>query len=452
MLRDDLTKIRSAALQAVEPAQAVRQHLKVAHGELCVAGKCWQLASLRRVRLLSVGKAAVPMAEAAAELLGERLERGLVVTKYEHAATHTLPTRIQVIEAGHPIPDEAGKRGATAALKLLERSTPQDLVLVLLSGGGSALLPAPVQGVTLSALQTTTELLLCSGASITELNAVRKHLSRLKGGQLARAANPAQVSALILSDVVGDPLDVIASGPTVPDTTTYTDAWAVLERYEIQSKIPPSVSAYLRAGLSGEIPETPKPGAALFEEVHNQLIGSNRQAALAAVETARKLGYQSLLLTTFVEGEAREVAQVAAALAKGIRRYCDPLTPPACLVWGGETTVTVRGTGSGGRNQELALAAAQALSGWEDLALMALATDGTDGPTNAAGAVIDGSTIQRALALGLDPQTALAQNDTYPLLAATGDLLQLGPTGTNVNDLLVILVGATNKNLASKSS
>ncbi len=381
------------------------------------------------------------MAAAAGELLEPYLKAGLVVTKYAHATGATLPARVQVIEAGHPVPDEAGHRGAAAMLELLAESASRDLVLVLLSGGGSALLPLPVPGVTLPELQATTELLLRSGATIAELNAVRKHLSRLKGGQLARAAAPAPLVALILSDVVGDPLDVIASGPTVPDPTTYADAWAVLGRYDLRSEVPATVSAHLRAGLAGERPETPKPGAALFEQVHNQLIGSNRQAALAAVETARRLGYPTLLLTTFMEGEAREVARVAAALAKGLRRHGDPLKPPACLVWGGETTVTVRGAGKGGRNQELALAAAQALAGWEEIAIMALATDGTDGPTDAAGAVIDGSTVRRARELGLKPQAALDQNDAYPLLAATGDLLRLGPTGTNVNDLLVILVG-----------
>lgn len=441
MLRDALKEIREAALRAVDPAAAVRRHLQIIEGELHVAGESWSLAALERIWLLSAGKAAAPMAAAAGELLEPYLKAGLVVTKYAHATGATLPARVQVIEAGHPVPDEAGHRGAAAMLELLAESASRDLVLVLLSGGGSALLPLPVPGVTLPELQATTELLLRSGATIAELNAVRKHLSRLKGGQLARAAAPAPLVALILSDVVGDPLDVIASGPTVPDPTTYADAWAVLGRYDLRSEVPATVSAHLRAGLAGERPETPKPGAALFEQVHNQLIGSNRQAALAAVETARRLGYPTLLLTTFMEGEAREVARVAAALAKGLRRHGDPLKPPACLVWGGETTVTVRGAGKGGRNQELALAAAQALAGWEEIAIMALATDGTDGPTDAAGAVIDGSTVRRARELGLKPQAALDQNDAYPLLAATGDLLRLGPTGTNVNDLLVILVG-----------
>jgi hydroxypyruvate reductase len=292
----------------------------------------------------------------------------------------------------------------------------------------------------LSDLQVTTDLLLRSGATIGELNTIRKHLSRLKGGQLARLAAPAPVGVLILSDVVGDPLDVIASGPTVPDPTTYAEAWDVVQRYRLGESLPDSVSRRLRAGVAGQLPETPKPGDPLFAGVHNCIIGSNRLAAQAAVAEARRCGYRALLLTTFVEGEAREAARVAAALARSARVHGDPLSPPACLVWGGETTVTVRGQGKGGRNQELALAAALALEGVPDVLLMALATDGTDGPTDAAGAIVDGGTAARARALGLDPLAALANNDAYPLLSAVGDLLHTGPTGTNVNDLLVILV------------
>jgi hydroxypyruvate reductase len=312
--------------------------------------------------------------------------------------------------------------------------------LPLLSGGASALTPAPVAGLTLADLQITTDQLLRAGATIGELNAVRKHLDRLKGGQLARLVAPAPVAALILSDVVGDPLDVIASGPTAPDPTTYAMAWQILEQRGVQTQLPAAVRAHLQRGREGMLPETPKPGDPLFARVTNTLVGSNRLAALAAVTAAEQLGYRALLLTTFVEGEAREVARVAAALAKGVRQHGDPLPAPACLVWGGETTVTVRGHGRGGRNQELALAAALALEGLPGVALMALATDGTDGPTDAAGALVDGTTIGAARSLGLDPVAALANNDAYPLLEAVGALLLTGPTGTNVNDLLVVLV------------
>lgn len=439
-LHADMLAIRDAALQAVDPGKAVRRFLRVENGRLRVEQESWPLKQAGRVLLIGVGKAALPMVEAASDILGTYLTAGIVVTKYGHAADHTLPPAMQVFEAGHPIPDAAGQRGATAIEQLLVGTTEQDLVLVLVSGGASALLPLPVRGVSLHDLQVTTELLLRSGATIGELNTVRKHLSRLKGGQLARLAAPAQVVVLILSDVVGDPLDVIASGPTVPDPTTYAEAWDVVQRYRLGEALPDSVSRRLRAGMAGQLPETPKPGDPLFAGVHNCIIGSNRLAAQAAVAEARRCGYRALLLTTFVEGEAREVARVAAALARSARVHGDPLSPPVCLVWGGETTVTVRGEGKGGRNQELALAAALALEGVPDVLLMALATDGTDGPTDAAGAIVDGGTAARARALGLDPLAALANNDAYPLLDAVNALLHTGPTGTNVNDLLVILV------------
>jgi hydroxypyruvate reductase len=282
----------------------------------------------------------------------------------------------------------------------------------------------------LSDLQELTDALLHSGATIDEINAVRKHCSRIKGGNLARLAAPADVITLILSDVVGDPLDVIASGPTVPDTTTVADAREVLERYGIAKD---------QEGFSF-LQETPKPGDVAFEHVQHVIVGSNRRGAMAAVKKARQLGFQALLLSTYIEGEAREVAKVAAGLAKGIHSHGDPISPPACLVWGGETTVTVRGEGKGGRNQELALAAALALEGWSRVLIMALATDGTDGPTDAAGAVVTGDTVRQARELGLDPWSALESNDSYHFFEALGDLIVTGPTRTNVNDLLFVLV------------
>lgn len=408
---------------------------------LRVAEQTWDLDAVERLLLVAAGKASVAMAEAAALVLGAALTAGIVVTKYGHAAGHTLPASVRVIEAGHPIPDAAGMMGAAAIAALFETTTPRDRVLLLLSGGASALLPAPAAGIALADLQAVTDALLRAGAAIGEINAVRKHLSRLSGGQLARLAQPAPVAALILSDVVGDPLDVIASGPTAPDPTSYADAQAVLARYHLLDAIPRSVAEHLEQGCAGRIAETPKPGDPLFANVANVIVGSNRLAALAAVAEAERLGYQAVLLTTFMEGEAREVAKVAAALAKSIRAHREPLRPPACVVWGGETTVTVRGQGKGGRNQELALAAALVLEGIPDVALLALATDGTDGPTDAAGAIIDGQTAQRARAAGWDPAAALAANNAYPLLDAAGALLRTGPTGTNVNDIMVLLIG-----------
>jgi len=303
-------------------------------------------------------------------------------------------------------------------------------------------LPAP--GLTLADLQEVTDLLLRVGATIGELNAVRKHLSQLKGGDLARRAAPAAVIGLILSDVVGDPLDVIASGPTAPDPTTFADAWVVLERYGLTSSVPAPVRQHLQAGRAGLLPETPKPGDPLFDRVQNVVVAGNRLAAEAAVTAAQAQGLDALLLSTFVEGEARQVARVAAALAKEVARPADrpsvagPVQRPACLVWGGETTVTVRGRGTGGRNQELALAAALAMDGLPDVLLVALGTDGTDGPTDAAGAVATGETVARARAQGMDPVAYLDDNNSYAFFEGLGDLIRTGPTGTNVNDLMFL--------------
>jgi hydroxypyruvate reductase len=411
---------------------------------LVVAGQRYDLTQFERVWVAGGGKAAAPMVATLVDLFGGRVAGGVAVTKYGHADIEQETAPVNLVEAGHPVPDAAGLAGARQLAELMGRVGPRDLVLCPLSGGGSALLALPVPGVALSDLQTVTDQLLRCGATINELNAVRKHLSQIKGGGLARMAAPAPVISLILSDVVGDPLDVIASGPTAPDPTTFVDAWAVLERYQLLDYAPESVLERLQTRTS----ETPKPDDPLFERVQNVIVGSNRLAAEAAVEAARAGGCHTWLLSTFVEGEAREVARVAAALAKEIVRHDRPVPRPACLVWGGETTVTVRGAGLGGRNQELALAAALALEGWPDVALVALATDGTDGPTDAAGARVTGETVARARQLGLDAADYLARNDSYHFFQrldqggkdAMRPLIVTGPTQTNVNDLLFLFV------------
>jgi hydroxypyruvate reductase len=304
----------------------------------------------------------------------------------------------------------------------------------------------PTPGVSLADLQALTQTLLACGATINEINTIRKHLSQLKGGQMARLAAPSPVISLILSDVVGDPLDIIASGPTVPDPSTFADAWSVLTCYDVVDQVPQSVISHLQAGMEGTVAETPKPGEAVFEHVQNVVIGSNRIAAFAAAGAARQLGFNPLVLTTYLEGEAREVGKIIAGLAKGAVRgetTCPPdmpLTLPACLVLGGETTVTLRGNGKGGRNQEMALAAALALAGWPGVLVTCLATDGSDGPTDAAGAFADGETVQRAATLGLKAADYLARNDAYHFFERLGDLILTGPTQTNVNDLVVVLV------------
>jgi hydroxypyruvate reductase len=330
--------------------------------------------------------------------------------------------------------------GAEAVRRLAESLTADDLLVCMISGGGSALMPLPVDGVTLEELQATTGLLLRAGANIQELNCVRKHLDQLKGGRLARLAVPAQVVALVLSDVCGDPLDVIASGPLSPDPTTFADAVTVLRTRNLWEAIPDAVRDHLNRGLAGFADESPKEGDPCFGHVDVQVIGNNRIAAEAARREAERRGYFTRLLSTTITGEAREVGRVLGALGREMQRSGEPLGTPGCLVAAGETTVTVRGQGRGGRNQELALGAALEMVGVDGIAMGSIGTDGIDGPTDAAGALVDGSTIPRARAAGLDPADAFARNDVYPFLRTLDELVFTGPTGTNVMDIQVVMV------------
>ena len=313
-------------------------------------------------------------------------------------------------------------------------------MIALISGGGSALMMLPVPGVSLEDIQRLTSGLLACGATINEMNTLRKHLDQIKGGGLARMASPASLATLILSDVVGNPLDVIASGPTVPDTSTFADAWGILEHYNIVAQVPMPIQNHLQNGLAGKAAETLKPGDPTFAHVENVIIASNAQAAQAALETARMEGLNTLLLTTYMQGEAREIGRAMAAIGREMAASKQPLRRPACIIAGGETTVTLRGEGKGGRNQELALATVADLAGLEHVVLVALATDGGDGPTDAAGAVVTGATLEQAQSLGLDPADFLARNDAYRFFDALDDLLRPGPTNTNVNDLTFVFV------------
>jgi glycerate 2-kinase len=442
-LPDDIRPIIHAALAAVDPRGAVLAHLSLTGDTLRIGERAYDLRQIERIVVVGAGKAGAPMAAALTDLLGDRISEGYVNVKYGYTADVAGPIVIQ--EASHPVPDAAGLLGAQHVAALLRGLTERDLVIVLLSGGGSALLPLPALDLELADLQKLTNLLLRSGATINELNAARKHCSQLQGGGLARLAAPAQVAALILSDVVGSPLDTIASGPTVPDTSTYAAVLALLERYAVTDLVPKRVLSHFKQGEAGYIAETPKPGDPLFAQVNNVVVGDNASAARAAVAEAQRRGWHSSLLTTFVQGEAREVGRVIAGLAQGIAWGASDLTPPVCLVLGGETTVTIRGEGLGGRNQEMALSAALALDGYplpagREVAITCLATDGSDGPTDAAGAIVTCDTVTRGRDLGLDPHAALTANDSYHYLAATGALLVTGPTNTNVNDLALIFV------------
>ena len=438
-IQECVKRLIQAALGAVDPAQAVREAVQREGALLSVAGTEYDLERFERVYVIGGGKAGAPMAQALAEILGSKLTAGWINVKEGHLVDAPLPEALTVHEAGHPIPNAAGQSGAQRILDMAREAGARDLVFCLISGGGSALLPLPVEGITLADLQALTDALLRCGATINEMNAVRKHCSQIKGGQLALAAFPAPIVSLLLSDVVGNPLDVIASGPTVPDTSTFGDAYAVLAKYEIVNDVPQNIVARLRAGMAGDLPETPKPGDAIFARVQNVVVGSNAIAAQAARGVAQEMGFKTLLLSTYVEGEASQVAQVAAAIAKSLVVEGWPIPRPACVIAGGETTVTVHGSGKGGRNQELALAAALALAGWPGVTVFTLATDGNDGPTDAAGAVIDGETVARARQLEMSAADFLARNDSYSFFDRLGDLIRTGPTNTNVNDLLFIL-------------
>lgn len=429
--RGDAWTVLQAALAAVDGREAVRRSLRL-EGELLRAGGAEpvDLSAVRRVWVLGAGKAACRMAQGALDALGDRISGGSITTK----AGHALPLPgVEVWEAGHPLPDVHGLAGAAEALRLAHAAGEGDLVLCLLSGGASALWPAPPEGVSLEELRSVTEALLRAGAPIGEVNAVRKHLSRIAGGRLARAAAPARVLTLAISDVIGAAPDTIGSGPTVPDPTTFAEALRVLSDRGIRA--PSSVVRHLQTGAAGEVPEALKAGEARGGFV---VVARLRDALDEAARAAERLGYRTRVLTERLEGEARGAGEEIARMALLAR---DEAAVPVALLWGGEPTVTVRGDGRGGRAQELALAAARVLEGEEGVVLAALGTDGTDGPTDAAGALVDGGTLSRARRRGLDPADALMRNDSNPFLRTTGDLLVTGPTGTNVGDVVLALAG-----------
>lgn len=437
-LRNDALTIFRAALIAADPRGAIHRTMHCDGKHLHVQEREYDLTQVHRVFVIGFGKAGATMAQAVEETLrAPRIERGVVIVKYGHRAPLS---QIELCEAGHPLLDENSLRGTQKILDVLHQATPGDLVICLISGGGSALFELPVVGVSLNDYRAATDTLLRAGATINELNTVRKHLSQVKGGQLVRHANGAQIISLILSDVIGSPLDTIASGPTAPDATTFADALAIIERYRLRAHIPASILQHLERGANKEIADTPKADDEIFARVQNVIIADNAIACEAAVNQARALGYNTLLLSTFIQGEAREVGKVFAAIARNIVQTNQPVVRPACVIAGGETTVTVRGSGKGGRNQELTLAAAVEIAGMNNVVVLSGGTDGTDGPTDTAGAITDGTTIARANKRGMDARTFLSNNDAYHFFAPLGDLVMTGPTGTNVNDVMVMLV------------
>ena len=430
--RHHAQKIFETGLEAADPIVSIRRHLRVERDNLYVGDRVYDLAKYGNVYVVGAGKAAGKMARAVEELLDGRIAGGIVIVK----RGHTVPLgKLKVVEAGHPIPDEAGVKATEAAMALLRRAGENDLILCLVSGGASALLSCPVMELSLQDKQQTTETLLHCGARIQEVNAIRKHISKVKGGRLAGLAYPATVLSLILSDVVDDSIDNIGSGPTAPDSSTFLDCLSVIKRYGVREIIPKGVKNFLEQGASATIAETPKAGDAIFQKVQNLIVGNNGTAMLAAKNRAEALGYHTVVLSSSIEGEARRVAIDHMLMAKDAR-----LHRPACIISGGETTVTLQGDGMGGRNQEFALAAAIEIDGIEGVVVLSGGTDGTDGPTDAAGAIVDGTTLQRGRDYGLDARDYLQRNDSYPFLKTVGDLLITGPTLTNVMDLRLILV------------
>ena len=427
------------ALDSVDPRNLIRSRVILNGDVLEIDSNSFQLSDYDRIFVIGGGKASGFMAEALEEILGDWIKSGVVVIP--HGTSNQYKTnRIGLHEAAHPIPDGHSIAGARKIADTAAQFEEDDLAICLISGGGSSLMAMPPQGVSLDDKKKVTDLLLKSGATINEINTVRKHISEFKGGMLAKRAYPATLVSLILSDVIGDNLDVIASGPTVPDLSTFQDAVAILKRYDLWTKTPNSVKKVLIEGMERLIPETPKLGDRVFEKVSNIVIGNNRLASLAAAKELQRRGINTLFLTSFMEGEARDVGLMVAALAREVSTSGNPVSKPAAIIMGGETTVTVIGSGVGGRNQEIALSASTKIEGMDGLVVISLSTDGIDGPTDAAGAMADGNTMTRARRLGLRPQEHLKNNDSYSFFSKLGDLVYTGPTGTNVNDLSVIVM------------
>jgi glycerate-2-kinase len=435
--KENALEIFKEALEAANPRKCVLEHVSLKGNVLNIDGKEYDLKRYRSTFVIAFGKAAPSMAKALEDVLGERITDGIVVSNARPAFSFS---KVRFYLSSHPVPDERSLNAAKEVMKLLEDSGEKDLVIFLISGGGSALLAMPSQGISIEDKRRATEMLLKAGVDTYGLNVVRKHISQIKGGGLLKKALPAEVITLILSDVVGDRLDAIASGPTVADPTTFEEAWRVIEGLRLEHKIPPQVVIHLEEGREGNVPETLKIEELRNDMVQMVIVGNNLKSLVAAERKARELGYDTILLSSQIQGESREVAKVIAAIALDIERFDIPVKKPACLIFGGETTVTVTGDGKGGRSTETALAFSMEIMGHEQILGLFCGTDGIDGPTDAAGAIVDGATRLRARKIKLSARESLSQNDSYSFFEKLGDLIKTGPTGTNVMDIGVVLV------------
>lgn len=428
--RNIITSVIQASLNAVDPYLCVEENLHLTDGGIITGGQNNILESRQKISLVSLGKASLPMTQAVFDVLGHRVNRALCICKHYPIQKPVWRNTI-ILQGSHPIPDEKSLHAARAIHEFMRASAPEELLLFMISGGGSALLADPEEGISVPELQQLTELLFQCGASIQEINCLRKHIDRLKGGKLVQLAPNSRIVSLILSDVVGNPLEVIASGITVPDPSTYRDAWRIIQKYGISQRIAPSILLYIYEGLQGLHKETPKEFPSTDGSVHNFIIGSNEIAAHAALNAAPKKGMNGRILTNALCGEARLAGEQLSQWMTEMQEF----TTPSVWIAGGETTVKISGQGRGGRNLEAALGAVRGMAGCNGCVLITLATDGEDGPTDAAGALVTGETLQKASALGLDPDDFLVRNDSYSFFEQLDQLILTGPTNTNVNDL-----------------
>ncbi len=436
-LKEDALEIFYAGLKAVDPDILIRKLFLLEDDLLQIGDRIYNLDKYKNIYVIGFGKASGFMAATLEELLLGRLKAGIVNVRNGYVAPCKI---IKVNAAGHPIPDDASIKGTLEIVRLIKDAEKNDLVFCLISGGGSALFELPFDGISLEDIQKITKLLLNSGARIDEVNAIRKHISQVKGGRLVKICK-AEIIALILSDVVNDTLSAIASGPTSPDDSTFLDCKMILMKYDLFHKIPISISKHIQNGLDGTIEETPKSTDKIFDKIHNIIIGNNRTALKASYQKAIELGYNASILSSYIKGEAREVAKVFGVIAREIHRYGNPVKRPACVIAGGETTVRIRGYGTGGRNQELVLSAAMEIDGLENTVILSAGTDGIDGNTDAAGAIADSSTVMRAKRIKINPETYLDDNNSYSFFKKLNDLVVTGPTRTNVMDIMLLLVG-----------
>lgn len=438
IIAEDMLK---AALDAVNPTNLILKQCRLEHPMFRIRDLQLDLSQFTNIYVLGAGKASAHMAQALEQLMGSHISEGLVITKYGHR----VPTqKIRILEAGHPVPDENTLSATEELLKIAEKSTGNDLIIFLLSGGGSALLEHLPPSISLGDLQLLNQLLLASGANIEEINAVRKHISLVKGGQLARLIAPAKLVSLIISDVVGNPLSSIASGPTTADETTFQDAWQVIEKYQLVEQLPESIKNHLKRGLAGQIPETPKTNEPMFKNVQNIILGSNLLALQESQKVAIKAGLHTVILTDRLQGEVSEISKLMAAIFESAMELQNLVQNPGCLLLGGEPTVKLKGDGLGGRNQELVLHMLKHLKKIKQPFYFAsIGTDGTDGPTDAAGAWVDEQTWKLVTGKKLDTQSYLDHNDSYHFFEKIGQLIKTGPTGTNVMDIIIFIFDNT---------